>query len=87
MHVRVLALAAAFAIAGTPALADRAPNDEERAAVEEALSAEGFTHWDDIEMEDDEAVWEVDDAIDADGEEFDLELDAETLEILERDPD
>ena len=54
------------------------------ARIESVLQAEGFTRWDDIEWDDDH--WEVDDAIGADGREYDLELDA-SLAIIERDPD
>ena len=79
--------AAVFAVAlsGMPALADdRAPTAEERERIESVLRAEGFTRWDDIEWDDDR--WEVDDAVGADGREYDLELDA-GFTIVERDPD
>jgi uncharacterized membrane protein YkoI len=79
--------AAALALVPVPALADRDPTAEERAAIETKLRAEGFTRWEDIELEDDGSVWEVDDAVGADGREYDLELRAGTLEILKRDPD
>lgn len=71
----------------SPALADRAPTPEERAAIEAKLQAEGFTRWESIELEDDESVWEVDDAVGADGREYDLELRFGTLEIVKRDAD
>ena len=87
MSPRLLALSAAFALLASPALADRAPNAEERAAIEAKLKAEGFTKWEDIELEDDESVWEVDDAVGADGREYDLELRFGTLEIVDRDAD
>lgn len=80
--------AALLAALATPALADRDPTPEERTKIEAALKAEGFTRWDDIELEEDgPAVWEVDDAVAADGKEYDLKLDASTLAIVERDPD
>ncbi len=87
MSPRLLALSAALALLASPALADRAPNAEERAAIEAKLKAEGFTKWEDIELEDDESVWEVDDAVGADGREYDLELRVDTLEIIDRDAD
>jgi len=87
MSPRLLVLSAAFALLASPALADRAPNAEERAAIEAKLKAEGFTRWESIELEDDESVWEVDDAIGADGREYDLELRVDTLEIVDRDAD
>ncbi len=70
-----LAFAAFLALAPAIALADddRAPNPDERARIEQVLRAEGYTRWDEIELDD--GVWEVDDAIAADGREHDLKLD------------
>ncbi len=87
MKFRPLILAAALAALASPALADRAPTAEERAAIEAKLKAEGFTRWESIELEDDGSVWEVDDAVGADGREYDLELRFGTLEIVDRDAD
>lgn len=87
MRPSLLIFAAAAALLASPALADRAPTPEERAAIEAKLRAEGFTRWESIELEDDESVWEVDDAVAADGREYDLDLEPGTLEILKRDPD
>ena len=87
MSPRLLTLSAALALLASPALADRAPTPEERAAIEAKLKEEGFTRWEGIELEDDESVWEVDDAVAADGREYDLELEPGTLEILKRDAD
>jgi len=87
MRSALLTLAAAVALLASPALADRAPTPEERTAIEAKLKAEGFTRWESIELEDDESVWEVDDAVAADGREYDLDLKPGTLEILKRDPD
>jgi len=70
-----------FAVA-TPALADRAPTAEERTRIEAAVRAAGFTKWEEIELDD--GVWEVDDAIDASGKEWDLKLDPKTMEIVKR---
>jgi len=75
--------AVCMATARSPALADREPTPEERARIEQVLRAEGFTAWDDIELDDD--VWEVDDARDADGREYDLKLDPTTFRITGRD--
>jgi hypothetical protein len=69
----------------TPALADRDPTAEERTRIEAVLREEGFTAWEDIELED-EGHWEVDDAVGSDGREYDLHLDA-GLDIIRRDPD
>ncbi|MER2268847.1 PepSY domain-containing protein [Methylobacterium oxalidis] len=66
-----------------PALADRAPNAEERAAIEKKLQAEGYTAWESIELED-SGVWEVDDAVAKDGKKYDLRLKSGTYEITNR---
>ncbi|HEY6630774.1 MAG TPA: PepSY domain-containing protein [Rhizobiaceae bacterium] len=87
MRYALFSLAAAIGLLASPAFADRAPTAEERAAIEAKLKAEGYTKWDGIELEDDESVWEVDDAVAADGREYDLELKPGTLEIVKRDAD
>ena len=61
---------------------DRAPTDEERAQIEQMLRGEGFTRWDDIELDD--GVWEVDDAVGSDGREYDLKLNQQ-FRITQRD--
>ena len=75
------ALALAFAMTGA-ALADRAPTPDELTKIEAVLKQEGFTKWKKIEVEDDEI--EVDDAIDANGKQFDLDLDPKTFAITKR---
>ncbi len=83
-----ISTAAAMALLGVfamPAAADRAPNAEERAAIEQVLRAEGFTRWDEIELDD--GRWEVDDAVHRDGGEYDLELEPTTYKIVKRDRD
>ncbi len=85
--MKIAALALPLILLASPAFADRDPTPEERTAIEAKLRAEGFTKWEDIELEDDGSVWEVDDAVGPDGREYDLELRAGTLEILKRDPD
>ena len=87
MRHALFTLTAALGLLASPAFADRAPTPEERAAIEAKLKADGFTKWESIELEDDESVWEVDDAVAADGREYDLHLKPGTLEILKRDPD
>jgi len=77
------ALLAAGAIA-SPALADRAPTAEERAAIERALRAAGFVSWEEIELDDDGPYWEVDDARTKDGRRYDLKLAPKSLEIVRR---
>ncbi len=46
------------------------------------LKQEGFTKWKEIELDD--GMIEVDDAIDANGKQFDLHLDPKTLAIVKR---
>jgi hypothetical protein len=67
-------------------LADRAPSPEERSRIETMLRNEGFTHWGKIEIDDDDGVWEVDDAYASDGHRYDLRLDPDTLAIETREP-
>jgi uncharacterized membrane protein YkoI len=81
----VLAALAMSAAAASPSLADRAPTADERAKIEQMLRSEGFTSWDEIELDDD--GWEVDDAKGSDGREYELKLDRDTLRIIKRDAD
>ena len=75
------AIALGFALTGT-AFADRAPTPEERTKIEATLKKEGFTKWGKIEVEEHEI--DVDDAIDANGKQFDLELDLKSYAITTR---
>lgn len=75
------ALALGLAFTGS-AFADRKPAPDEQTKIEAVLKQEGFTKWKKIEVEDDEI--EVDDAIDANGKQFDLELDPKTFAIVKR---
>ena len=83
MSFRPLAAAAAgLALLGGPALADEKLPPDQQAKVEDVLKKEGFTKWKEIELDD--GMIEVDDAIDANGKQFDLKLDPKTLEIVKR---
>ena len=53
-------------------LADRGPSLEERSRIETMLRNEGFTAWGTIALDDDDDVWEIDDAHDSDGNRCDL---------------
>ncbi|KQP95186.1 hypothetical protein ASF60_02245 [Methylobacterium sp. Leaf113] len=75
------AIALGLAFTGS-AFADRMPTPDEQTKIEAVLKQEGFTKWKKIEVEDDEI--EVDDAIDANGKQFDLELDPKTFAIVKR---
>lgn len=72
---RSLPTLAVLALLAAPAAwaDDRPPTDEERAQIESVLQAEGYTSWEEIEFDD--GVWEVDDAVGADGARYDLRLD------------
>jgi uncharacterized membrane protein YkoI len=72
---------------GSAAQADRLPDAQERAAIEQVLLDAGYTRWDEIELDDNGSVWDVDDAIGPDGREYDVDLDADTLEIVSERPD
>ncbi|WP_333829814.1 PepSY domain-containing protein [Pararhodobacter sp.] len=85
MKKALVPLAAALALLAAPALADRPPTLEERELIQTALIAEGFVSWKEIEWDDD-GYWEVDDALTAEGVEYDLKLSAE-FQIIERERD
>ena len=84
MSVRSLglpAIALSLALAA-PALADQRLPADQQAKVEDVLKKEGFTAWKEIELDD--GVIEVDDAIDANGKKSDLKLDPKTRAIIKR---
>lgn len=86
MHIKTVAIATViWAASFGAAFADRAPNAEERAAIEAALQAEGFTAWKSIELDD--GKWEVDDAMHSDGKEYDVDLAPTTYAILKKELD
>jgi hypothetical protein len=80
-----LVLAASMLSSGQ-ALADRAPNPEERSRIETMLRNEGFTGWGKIELDDEDEVWEIEDARTSEGQRYDLRLHPDTLAILTREP-
>ena len=77
----LLALALAAGL-GAPAQADAKLPPDQQAEVEAVLRREGFTKWRAIEMDD--GMIEVDDAVDAGGQRFDLKLDPKTLAVVAR---
>ena len=85
--LRCLFVAAFLALTVAPVFADRAPTAEERVRIEAALRQQGFVRWDNIEFDEDEQAWEIDDAVGPDGREYDLKLDPNNLSIIERKPD
>lgn len=81
----VLVAAAAIAVAGlgyAQAGEERMPTAAELAKIEDALKAAGYVSWDEIELE--RGGWEIDDARDADGNQYDLMLNPDTLEIISK---
>jgi hypothetical protein len=58
-----------------------------RSRIETMLRNEGFTQWGRIELDDDDDLWEVDDAHASDGRTYDLKLHPDTLAIIRREPD
>ena len=92
--VRVLnaSLMAGFLFASSTGIAwaDRAPTQEERTAIEAVLRGAGFTSWGQIEFDDDvdpgDQLWEVSDAVGADGRAYDLKL-SQSYAIMARIPD
>ncbi len=68
--MRAIRLAAVAALFAAPALADRPPEPEERAAIEARLVDLGYIDWGLIELEErkgKDLYWEVEDARDAAG--------------------
>jgi len=80
----LVAAIAALACVSAASAEDRAPTAEELTQIEEALRADGFTSWEDVEFDD--GVWEVDDALPGDGLKYDVRLD-QTFTIIDREED
>ena len=62
----------------------RAPSADERTRVEQALRKLGFKEWGKIELDDD--VWFIEEVIDAEGKEWEVELDAVDLRLMSKEP-
>ena len=77
-------IAFSLAILGLTTVAAYAATADQ-AKVEEALKAEGYAHWKSIVL--DNGTWEVDDAINAAGKQFDLRIDANTLKVTNSIPE
>jgi hypothetical protein len=81
-----LALAATLLASGSAFADGRKPNPEELTAIEGALKAAGFTTWKKVELDDD-GYWDVDDAIHADGKQYDVDLAVADLKIIKQEVD
>ena len=69
-----IAAAAAFALT-VPALADSKPSDDEAKKITEALTAAGYTGGEMEKETEGTGVYEIDDAKDKSGMQFDIKLD------------
>lgn len=76
----------AATLVGGPALADRDPTPEERNQIETQLQTLGYESWEEIEWDDD-GYWEIDDAVHEDGQEYELHLAPDTLEVVKKEDD
>jgi hypothetical protein len=85
--LRTLAMLAALILPASLALADRKPDAAERMRIEQVLRAKGYSAWGDIEIESQDRIWEIDGARGRNGRRYDLKIDAQTLQVLERTPD
>jgi len=77
----LLALTLVTGLTATARADEKLPPDQQ-AKVEAMLRQEGFTKWKEIELDD--GMIEVDDAIDANGKQFDLKRDPKTLAVVKR---
>ena len=77
----LLALTLVTGLTATARADEKLPPDQQ-AKVEAMLRQEGFTKWKEIELDD--GMIEVDDAVDANGKQFDLKLDPKSLAIVKR---
>jgi Peptidase propeptide and YPEB domain len=68
-------------------LADRDPTPEERSQIETMLRNEGYTDWGAIALDDDDDIWEVDEAYASNGRKYALKLSPGTFAIIQREPD
>ena len=91
MKTKQFLLAAALVAVGMgfsgAAMADRAPTGPELEKIQVALKGMGYVSWDSIDMDDDQTVWEIDDAKLADGTVHDLKLNTSDLTVKEKDPE
>lgn len=91
MKTKQFLLAAALVAVGMgvsgAAMADRAPTGAELEGITAKLKEMGYTTWSSIEMDDDQTVWEIDNAKLADGTEHDVKLSTGDLAVIEKDPE
>jgi Peptidase propeptide and YPEB domain len=78
-------LALSLAILGLSTVAAYAATSSDQAKVEPALKAQSYTHWKTIVL--DNGTWEVDDAINTAGRQFDLRIDSSSLKVTSTVPE
>ncbi len=71
-----------LAILGLSTVVAYADTSAGQSKVEATLKAQGFTHWKSLVL--DKGTWEVDDAINTAGKQFDLRIDAATQKITSK---
>lgn len=82
----VAAILASTSLFAGLAFADgRPPTAEEASAVGAALTKAGFSKWGKVEFDD--GKWEVDDAIGADGQRYDVDLSPGDFSIIKKEID
>ncbi|MCJ2141168.1 PepSY domain-containing protein [Methylobacterium sp. E-066] len=81
LTIPLLAFTLAAGVTATARADEKLPPDQQ-AKVEAVLRQEGFTTWKEIELDD--GMIEVDDAVDSNGKQFDLKLDPKTLAVVKR---
>jgi hypothetical protein len=77
-----LALLTAPVLAPDAAAADRRPNEAEAGRISEVLRAQGYRDWRGVEMDD--GIWDVDDAVAADGTRRDVRVTPDDYKIIAR---
>jgi hypothetical protein len=56
--------------------------DSDQSKIEAALKSQGYKQWKSLTL--DHGVWEVDDAIDSAGKQFDLRVDASSMAVTSK---
>lgn len=70
-----------------PALADRAPTAEEKTGIETKLKTLGYMSWGEVEFDTDTNQWDVNNAMASDHKQYDLKLNAQTLDVISKEID
>ena len=79
-------VAIAFASMSFSALADTPASNEDKMKVEAVLTKDGYTSWGEIAFDDDEDAWNVVNAVGADGNHYNLQLDKDMTKVTSKNP-